>query len=286
MKFDFVEEEVIRAEFAKYKNGMGLVDDSRALHGDNSGNSMLFHSHYLWTLKRRGFYKREDGVDFLVAVYQHCSVKPGLYQRAGKNFSFWQDIEQSDDYLGLISLCAFNDFMPFAKDFLEYGRTNWVAIGPAYPKEQAPWWIPLVTMAKVPFVFNAQKPETFLNRDGTGPEWVAWFGRFISMIALAKIVLGEPMNRFWTGVCHATLAVTIWLTARVGKDKHSEDPWILTEKVVSTLIEKKVESRLVKSAILNFYERLYAKWPNGMRGPFLPYFGEKHAVTRFYVDAQ
>lgn len=213
-----MEEVEVRIDFARYTNPIGLVDDKSALERGNSGNQVLFHAHYVWTMVRRGFWKSYDS-GITKGCVKKCEIEPGLVARAPEGASFHQDQEGPDDQIGYCSMSAADPELPFARDWLRYGRSVKASIASAYDFSEwrdvrkKPWWLPLVGWIKLGWIYNTEMPGT-LNRvvdPGVGllePNWEAWMGRFPQNIAHAQFCARElfPKWRAWLAI-----AVQPWL---------------------------------------------------------------------------
>lgn len=274
------EEMKLREDFKPYFNPMGLVDDERAKRGENSGNSLLFHAHYLWALKAAGFYDFVDGVLAVRAIKRHCEIVPGNYRRAGVRFSFWNDQQGPDDFIGLASLSALDSRIPFAADILWYGRTVRVALSTAWVEAKAPWWGKLFGGLKLSFVFNTNALNSLRHRDGDRPDFGAWLGRFPQFRAHLKFCNREKKERP-NLVERIAWALSVWQTARFF-DKAGTDQWILSRYLVIGFECSGQKSLMCKLAARNFWKRLDAR--GGIRALFAPYFGESHPITVHSVD--
>lgn len=190
-----------REEFSRYTNAVGLVDDKSALARGISGNMILFHSHYVWTMVRRSFWKDYDSAITKGCVAK-CEIEPGLVARSPEGAPFHTDQEGPDDQIGYCSMSAADPKLPFAKDWLRYGRSVKVSVASAWDHSEwmgvskKPWWLPFVGWIKLRWIFNTELPGSLCRvvDPGVGllePNWHAWMGRFPQNIAHAQFCARE-----------------------------------------------------------------------------------------------
>jgi hypothetical protein len=275
----------VRESFLRYTNPFGLVDNESALSGGNSGNSLLFHAHYVWTMVRRGYWLAGlDRAKTLINV-DKCQVDnamPGLFARAPHGIWPWEDQEGPDDYIGVISMSAADPQLPFAQDFLAYGRS-----GPGAPIRQPlendghPWLAKLFGWIRLHWVFNNCVPGLLVRWEGPREvsNWTAWLGRFPQIIAHAEFASRQrpPLWRriWWAG--------SVWQAARFS-DKDGTDQWILAWHLVAAFRASGQKSWLCEWASRNFMERLFTRWPGGLSSVFAVYFGMGHPLTKYFLS--
>lgn len=279
----------LREDFIGYRNSFGLVDNTPTREGTNSGNSLLFHAHYVWTMVRRGFWNNLDRSLTLGSVVQ-CSVLPGLYRRAPAPSPFWSDQEGVDDYIGLASMSAADPNLGYAREILEYGRAQRVPIGPALEASGRTWLAKLFGWIHLRFVYNDRLPGTLLNfKHGMWyefpadieyiPNWTAWLGRFPQFVAHLEICAREtpPLwRRLWW-------AASVWQTARFW-DKDGTDQWVLSWHLVAAYHAAGKRSWFMDWAARNYTERLFSRFAGGLNPVFGQYFGEGHPLTRWFLS--
>jgi hypothetical protein len=310
-----------REEFARYTNRFGLIDNDESLRGGNSGNALLFHAHYVWTLNRRGWWSSEDRA-ITKGCVQKCQIEPGLFRRSQHGLGFSDDQEGPDDYVGLISMTGADPWFQFAQDFLRYGRGVKVAIGPALRLGGHPILATLLGWIRLRYVFNNRLPGTLLepvrDSDQVKPNWSAWLGRFPAVIAHAEFAAGErvPLWRlaaavaFWFATAVTWFFVSPWIVLlmvpaqvlvfailifgfrklywaasvwQAGRFSDGTDDWILTWHLVQTFRASGESHLICEWAARNFTERLFTKWPGGLSSVFLKYFGPDHPLTRYFL---
>lgn len=277
----------IQEEFNRYKNAFGLVDNASALEGKNSGNSILFHAHYVWTLVKRGLWTHEEATATARAIAQ-CEVTLGLIARVPEDYWPHMDQEGLDDQIGYCSMSAADSNLDFAAMWLRYGRSVRVPIREVLAKSGHPWLARLFGWIKLGWVFNNVAPETMIEwyRDDAGnmlskPNWGSYMGdfRYPQIIAHAQFCTkkeGERpglWRRFWW-------AFSVWQTARF-VDKGGTDQWVLSGHLVAGFRSGVQKSLICEWASKSYMERLYQRWPGGLNGVFAPYFGMEHPIPKY-----
>lgn len=318
-----VSESELREAFHEYMDVDGLISDKKNPGRASSGNLLLYTSHYVWTLERRGFWDYQDLLSIRKAV-DTCRVEPGIFQRCPYGISQKENQQGPDDYIGLISMSGADERLSFAKEILTHGRTQWCSIGKALELDGHTILAKLFGWIKIRWIFNTVLDHgltrfTF-NPDGTpGPlksNWGAWFGRFPSIIAHAQFAAGEDLApwRPWIAIGLVPFSINLaehtpWLapllilglfslalgfrrlmwcyslfTAGRGSQADSTDPWILTWHLAATYRASGHNSFICELAFRNFMRRLFAHWPGGLNSVYLKYWGADHPVTRYFIS--
>lgn len=110
-----------RGEIHGFTDQSGLVSPwlcSNAVSGSNNG--ILYTALWLFCLKRSGGLNEEDCQKWR-KLMRSCQVRPGLLKRSPVNST---DVEGNDDYIGYLAGCKLTGSGDYAREYLEYGRTN------------------------------------------------------------------------------------------------------------------------------------------------------------------
>jgi hypothetical protein len=279
----------VREDFARYRNGFGLVDNEPTQPDRNSGNAILFHAHYVWAMRNRGFWDQYDR-QITRGCVRKCEIEPGLIRRAPEGRPFWNDQEGPDDQIGYISMSGADPLLPFADNWLHYGRTVRVPIRQALEAGGRKRLALLFGWIHLHWVFNTKAPGTLIewrpafitvageSISSAAPNWTAWMGRFPQIIAHAQFAADE---RPWLGR-RLWWAFSVWQAARFW-DKEGTDQWILAWHLVATFRASRQSSWICEWVSRNFTERLFTRFPGGLNTVFAQYFGAEHPTTRFFL---
>lgn len=272
---------LIREDFEPYRNAYGLIDAKPRADNQPSGNSLLFHAHYFWMLVVRELHTSAD-TRATAASIKAFEVESGVYRRAPVGAPFWMDQEGPDDYIGLISMAAADRALPYARDFLFWGRNHSTPLRHALRADGRPLLERLIGWVRLKFVFNNLNPWllAYVDRDKRlRSNWTAWLGRFPQIIAHAQFAAGERPNLFR----RIAWAFSVWECGR-WFDKDGTDPWILTWHLVRTFRESAQDSILCELACASYHQRLFKKWPGGLSSVFAQYFGWPHPLTKWFLS--
>lgn len=110
-----------RGEIHGFTDQSGLVSPwlcSNSVSGSNNG--ILYTALWMFCLKRAGGLNEEDCQKWRQTM-RSCQVRPGLLKRSPINST---DVEGNDDYIGYLAGCKLTGSGDYAREYLEYGRTN------------------------------------------------------------------------------------------------------------------------------------------------------------------
>lgn len=268
-----------RNSFKLYQNKFGLIDDN--LWQTHSGNQLLFHSHYLFSLYLSGFYDLVDGILTVRTLKKNDFNYPN-FLRAPRGQSFSTDQEGIDDFLGLISLSALDSRITIATDILDYGQNQNVPLSLFYDKRKKPWFYFATKFIKLNFIFNSNFEKTFLNETGETTDLRSWFGRFPQFKSFLKLCSGQKIN----GFDKLVLTLTLWQTARF-HDKNGTDQWILSHVVQRSIDVMTAQGRLNSYILSQASQCFKARLKNrkgSVRKIFETYFGIAHPLSQGYPE--
>lgn len=226
-----------------------------------SGNGVLYTAEAILTLDRRG-----ELTPGALALWMHslsrCFVDSGLLARAPLGKSFALDIEQIDDYHGILAVSARFDYR-VAEEILDYGRNVRVKIGPL----------------RLPFWYNSTNPSDPLRDIRSGK--IAWsacfFPRFPQLVA--AMYWAAHKKAPWYLNFYAALVVVI---ACFAKRTNTDAPmltWLLCYTNTHALLPSKLVS-LAEKLWRWQYKRQWGEEASGICGRTM---NRNHPLGRYFV---
>ncbi len=151
----------INADYAKFTDRFGLVQPE----GNTSDNGLRFTAQFVRALHLAGKLDTLACTE-IVEIVKRCEIRPGLFRRAPNN-----NVQQShDDYRGLAVISHYCDHS-ISRRILARGRE-----------------------APIPYWFDTVDPDEFKAKKIFRKHMHPWLGRFPSMIAMHKKVVGESLS--------------------------------------------------------------------------------------------
>jgi hypothetical protein len=223
----------IQSDYAKHTNKWNLVDADLQPEDKSrvSDNPIRFTAQFVRALHINGKLGIQECAEITAAI-RECEKYPGLYDR----YPFREKQESHDDYRGLAVISYYCD-RTISERILYYGRS-----------QQIRYTYDNTSDAK--FSHLLQKEDN------------PWLGRFPSMIAMHKIVIGERLNCVYLK----------WLKRDINGSSLTQDGlvfiWML--RLVMGHIPE------LKEAFDEWELRVRTVYPDGVGQVLEAYYGHKH----------
>jgi len=248
------------SRFEQYENHYGLVEQHANIRG--SQNMARFTNEADRGLCNK-ICKHEKSLEWKHNLAR-LELEPGLLMRSPENEGGYQS---HDDISAMIAHDSRHG-TGFSGRFLKYGREN-RAKGLDSFKHEVKFkkkWISVVAYYAlrcwfwrgIPYVYNNMETEKF--------HVSAWMGKLWQVIATAKMVNGERVNkleRFW------------WCVAVKSAIKsESQDGWALSSALVEAYRNSRCEYKDIENAIVDweFHFRYKSKYRHGGLGQVLAHY--------------